>query len=887
MADEEFALDLSRSAPVTSNNEGARTVPIPLTPRSTTVRQDGRDPIITTGFSRSPIPGGSHDLPGTSSAKQWPAFHAQNTAAGIPPRSSEVPADESADIPRSRWSLRAAMQYMREIEQEYAAKGGPEATALPRFRNKRLHQDEQHSPASEPVAKRYDRSKKESGTSVASLTVKDGSPAATGSQGPRSSIRGLDDLDETGGSDPESPHEISTLPLDTTTLVLSPDVVIPGEGQPEETFDTAPYAIEDDRDNEEVANSVPSTPLGPSWPGLEDFHELADGASPFVHSTQSYSASTAAADSSTDAGSPSIASTQILDDVNTDDSDERNELDSQTVSASIHESSVQAVGPRQERLDDFPDLTDEELARIDALSETRTISKRNSAYDIHAVMPDNVLSRVDFAGGAEELRASPAVHREGSRLKLNPPEGKFDDFPDLTDEDLARIDALSETYTTSKQDVAPNIHPVMPNNVLSRVDFAGGADGLRASPAVHREGSGLEFSPPEGKFDDFPDLTDEELARIDALSETHTKRPFSARDVAGDFHGGSLNEAFEKVGSPTIAPETSIERAPGSSQAIRKDLPGLSAVDPSHISEASRVNIAFEKGKQKVALEDEVRPDLSTSQAYQRHPSTHTIFNAEHIGDNLLIGNEPVPPWPHPWEHVVLFETCRQIFERKGKWPIAEDLDNSVILVKKVDGAQRSYMPRNQLLLHLGPQKYLERMKALGLSENTFNRLKTDRQYHYNTPAGPRVSDHDYEFPLQAGVHNPEVMVQHRGGTFFAFWPKLLRLERLATVTNTYGAENVWLKSPDNAYMTPATYNSRVADGAEDLFAKFIHPAHVLDHADNPETSSVKTVRDIMPGANRAQPTDRTGTQSVSRSGHGRDAPLDTREPRMREDYGR
>lgn len=84
MADEEFALDLSRSAPVTSNNEGARTVPIPLTPRSTTVRQDGRDPIITTGFSRSPIPGGSHDLPGTSSAKQWPAFHAQNTAAGIP-----------------------------------------------------------------------------------------------------------------------------------------------------------------------------------------------------------------------------------------------------------------------------------------------------------------------------------------------------------------------------------------------------------------------------------------------------------------------------------------------------------------------------------------------------------------------------------------------------------------------------------------------------------------------------------------------------------------------------------------------------------------------------------------------------------------------------------
>ncbi|MGQ4815601.1 MULTISPECIES: hypothetical protein [Rhizobium/Agrobacterium group] len=787
--------------------------------------------------------------------------------------------------------LRATRQYLRETEQEYAAEGRREATPSSRFRKggtKRSREDEQSGDDSESVAKQRAPSENEINMIARPLTVEEGATTAPRSQGSHASVMGLDDLEEIEESYSEPQHEISTLPVDTTTLVSSLDTVIAGEGQPEETFDAAPYAIEDDRDNEGAANSVPSTPQLSSWPGLDDLHEFDDSASPYGHSTQSFPANIAAGDSSTDAGSPSIASTQILEDVNTDDSDERNELDGQTVSGSIHESSVQAVRPRQERFDDFPDLTDEELARIDALSETRTTSKGNSASDIHAVMPDNVLSRVDFAVGADELRAIPAVHREGSRLELNPPEGKFDDFPDLTDEELARIDALSEPRTTSKRDVAPNIHPVMPDNVLSRVDFAAGADELRASPAVHREGSRLEFSPPEAKSDDFPDLTDEELARIDALSETHSKRPRSARDVTGDFHGVSLNEAFEKVGSPTIAPETSIERAPGSSQAIRKDLPGLSTVEPSHISEASRVNIAFEKGKQKVALGDEVRPDLSTSQAYQpRHPSTHTIFDAEHIGDNLLIGNEPVPPWPHPWEHVVLFETCRQIFERKGKWPIAEDLDNSVILVKKVDGAQTSYMPRNQLLLHLGPQKYLERMKALGLSENTFSRLKTDRQYHYNTPAGPRVSDHDYEFPLQAGVHNPEVMVQHRGGTFFAFWPKLLRLEKLATVTNTYGTENVWLKSPDNAYMTPATYNSRAADGAEDLFAKFIHPAHVFDHADNPETSSVKNVRDIMPGANRAQPTDRTGAQSVGRSGHSRDAPLDTRESRMREDYGR
>nr|WP_268825452.1 hypothetical protein [Agrobacterium vitis] len=35
----------------------------------------------------------------------------------------------------------------------------------------------------------------------------------------------------------------------------------------------------------------------------------------------------------------------------------------------------------------------------------------------------------------------------------------------MTDEELARIDALSEPRTTSKRDVAPNIHPVMPDNV--------------------------------------------------------------------------------------------------------------------------------------------------------------------------------------------------------------------------------------------------------------------------------------------------------------------------------------------------------------------------------------------------------------------------------------
>nr|ASK46211.1 hypothetical protein [Agrobacterium vitis] len=64
--------------------------------------------------------------------------------------------------------------------------------------------------------------------------------------------------------------------------------------------------------------------------------------------SQSFPANIAAGDSSTDAGSPSIASTQILEDVNTDDSDERNELDGQTVSGSIHESSVQAVRPQKE-----------------------------------------------------------------------------------------------------------------------------------------------------------------------------------------------------------------------------------------------------------------------------------------------------------------------------------------------------------------------------------------------------------------------------------------------------------------------------------------------------------------------------------------------------------
>ncbi|MGI8398239.1 virA/G regulated protein (plasmid) [Agrobacterium deltaense] len=755
------------------------------------------------------------------------------------------------------------------------ARADHEATSSSRFGKgeiEHLREHEQTGDQSESMAKRNTSSEMRAGPIAASLPMKDGSTATPALQGAHRSVMGVDDI-EVGESDTQSQHEIATLPVDTSTFDSSQDVIIPGEGQPEETLDGAPYWMVDTGDSE--TNGLPSTQQGFSGPGLDDLDLLADNSSPL--STPVAAADIAAANSSTEAGSTSIESTQILAD--SDYSDDATEIGSQTAPGLIHESSVRSLGSPEERFDDFPELTDEDLARIDALSETRPTTRREVANTIHAVRLDDAFSAEDFTEGRGGWLANPAVRQQGSRQGPSPSEPKPDDFPELTDEDLARIDALSETRPTTSLGGANTIYAVRLDDAFSVEDFIVGRGGWLTNPAVRQEGSRQEPSPSGPKSDDFPELTDEDLARIDAISEPHSKRFRSEQDVGGKSHRLSLNEAIQEVGWPNTVSGTSVARAasvtlesgvPRLPQATETEPPGSDVAPPLQIGKASSAHIrrdVSDKGKRKISLNYEVQQDSGASYAHRpRHPSTQAAFDAEQLGDNLLIGNEPVPRWPHPWDHVVRFETGKQLFERLGKWPTAEELENSVILVK-ADGAQRSYMPRNQLLLHLGPEQYLERMKAFGLPGNTFGGLKSDSKYFYDTPAGPRVSEHDYEFPRQAGVYNPEVMVQHPSGMFFAFWPKLLRLERLATVTNTYGAENVWLKSPANSYMTPETYNSKAANGAENLFIEFLRPDPVHDHLWDPGSSA---------------------DRPMGRNGDGRDAQEGKRtlEPRVRETYG-
>ncbi|NEJ25832.1 hypothetical protein GR247_38040 [Rhizobium leguminosarum] len=56
---------------------------------------------------------------------------------------------------------------------------------------------------------------------------------------------------------------------------------------------------------------------------------------------------------------------------------------------------------------------------------------------------------------------------------------------------------------------------------------------------------------------------------------------------------------------------------------------------------------AFGTGNRQIRLEDQVRSGPGTSYAHQAgHQSvTHTVFDAEHIGDNLLVGSAQIPPW--------------------------------------------------------------------------------------------------------------------------------------------------------------------------------------------------------------------------------------------------
>ncbi|WP_260696716.1 C48 family peptidase [Rhizobium laguerreae] len=157
-------------------------------------------------------------------------------------------------------------------------------------------------------------------------------------------------------------------------------------------------------------------------------------------------------------------------------------------------------------------------------------------------------------------------------------------------------------------------------------------------------------SPSEPTFYDFTEFTEDELAGIDATADALSR---SRSNAAPNLHGTRLNEAFEKKDSPSGAglandaalggmntvPSAEAQR----SQASPKEFPDLTNSDLADVSELSPIDTrraAFETGNRR-------RSGPGTFYAHQaRHQSvTHTVFDAEHIGDNLQVGSAPIPPW--------------------------------------------------------------------------------------------------------------------------------------------------------------------------------------------------------------------------------------------------
>ncbi|MCP3468651.1 hypothetical protein [Bradyrhizobium sp. CCGUVB23] len=104
-------------------------------------------------------------------------------------------------------------------------------------------------------------------------------------------------------------------------------------------------------------------------------------------------------------------------------------------------------------------------------------------------------------------------------------------------------------------------------------------------------------------------------------------------------------------------------------------------------------------------------------------------------------------------------------------------------------------------------QRYIEKMDELGLSHRVFGSVKNPGPHSYDTPAGRRTALHNYEFPLQTGNYNPDILIRH-DGVFTGLWPKLAtRKTPLASLTQEFGADNVWLKAADNTYLTECAYN--------------------------------------------------------------------------------
>ncbi|WP_311043881.1 zeta toxin family protein [Rhizobium lentis] len=318
------------------------------------------------------------------------------------------------------------------------------------------------------------------------------------------------------------------------------------------------------------------------------------------------------------------------------------------------EHSASAPSPSEPIFYDFTEFTEDELAGIDATADALSRSRSNAAPNLHGTRLNEAFEKKDSPSGAGLANdaALGGMQGEHSASAPSPSEPIFYDFTEFTEDELAGIDATADALFRSRSNAAPNLHGTRLNEAFEKKDSPSGA-GLANDAALggmQGEHSASAPSPSEPTFYDFTEFTEDELAGIDATADALFR---SRSNAAPNLHETRLNEALEKKDSPSGAglandaalggmntvPSAEAQR----SQASPKEFPDLTDSDLADVSELSPIDTrraAFGTGNRR-------RSGPGTFYAHQaRHQSvTHTVFDAEHIGDNLQVGSAPIPPW--------------------------------------------------------------------------------------------------------------------------------------------------------------------------------------------------------------------------------------------------
>ncbi|RWI49119.1 MAG: hypothetical protein EOR16_31935 [Mesorhizobium sp.] len=196
-----------------------------------------------------------------------------------------------------------------------------------------------------------------------------------------------------------------------------------------------------------------------------------------------------------------------------------------------------------------------------------------------------------------------------------------------------------------------------------------------------------------------------------------------------------------------------------------------------------------------------------------------------------------------PAQFEVTFRTRGQFETHFGRPPTMADMDKTCTMTSFEPGVLRS-KPRTWNAIDVDEKdnwrdQYDERdqifgelMDKVGQSAASFRKrhitgLLGKEQGKFKTPAGERRRYHAYLNKLQAGQHNPDVLIRLEDGSYKAVFLKLHQgtsgLTSFEEVTKKYGKDNVWLRTIEFDYMTHEKFDryASTVDAAEKMFSEY------------------------------------------------------------------